>query len=65
MAHEDFKDFPRRTAFDKVSHDKADNIAEIPKFYGCQRRLASMVHGKKYSGGAVTRAAESAWLRSD
>ena len=29
MAHGDFKGIPRRTAADKVLHDKAFNIAKI------------------------------------
>ena len=29
MAYGDFKDFPRRTAADRVLHDKAFNIAKI------------------------------------
>ena len=40
----DFKDLPRRTASDKVLHDKAFNIAKIPKYDGYQRGLASMVY---------------------
>ena len=40
----DFKDLPRSTASDKVLHDKAFNIAKIPKYDGLQRSLASMVY---------------------
>ena len=40
----DFKDLPRRTASDKVLHDKGFNIAKIPKYDGYQRGLASMVY---------------------
>ena len=43
MAYGDFKDLARRTASDKVLRDKAFNIAENPKYDGCQRGLASMV----------------------
>ena len=31
MAYRDFKDLPRRTASDKVLHDKAFNIAKNPQ----------------------------------
>ena len=44
MAYGDFKDLARRTASDKVLRDKALNIAKNPKYYGCQRGLASMVY---------------------
>ena len=56
MAYGDFKDFPKRTAFDKVLRDKAFNIAENPKHDWYQRGLASMVYkfcDNKTSGGAV------------
>ena len=43
MAYGDFKDFNRRTASDKVLHDKAFDIAKNPKYVGYQRGLASMV----------------------
>ena len=32
MAHEDFKDLPRRTASDKVLRDKSFNIATNPNY---------------------------------
>ena len=32
MAYGDFKDLPRRTAFDKILQDKAFNIAKNPKY---------------------------------
>ena len=44
MAYGDFKDLPRRTAYDKVIHDKVFNIAKYPKYDGCQRGLASVVY---------------------
>ena len=44
MAYGDFKDLNRRTAADKVLHDKAFNIAENPKYDGYQRGPASMVY---------------------
>ena len=59
-----FYDLPRRTAADKVLHDKAFDIAKNLKYGGCQQRLASFVYkffGKKsavarankFSGSAV------------
>ena len=59
MAYGDFKDLPRRTASDKILHDKAFNIAQIPKYDRFQRELDSLVYtffDKKSSNGAVTRA---------
>ena len=56
MAYGDFKDLTRRTASDKILHDKRFNIAKSPKYDGCQRVLASMVHtfcDKKTSGGTI------------
>ena len=44
MAYGDFKDLARRTASDKISRDKAFNIAKNPKYDGYQRGLASMVY---------------------
>ena len=44
MTYEDFKDIARRTASDKVLNDKAFNIANIPKYDGYQRGLASMIY---------------------
>ena len=39
MAYGDFKDLPRRTASDKVLHDKEFNISKNPKYVGCQKCL--------------------------
>ena len=36
MAYGNFKDLSRRTAFDKLLHDKAFNIAVNPKYDGSQ-----------------------------
>ena len=36
MAYGDFKDLARRTASEKVSRDKAFNIANNPKYDGYQ-----------------------------
>ena len=42
MAYGDFKDLNRKTAADKVLHDKAFNIAKSPKYDRDQ--LATMVY---------------------
>ena len=50
MAYGDFKDLTRRTPSDKIFHNKAFNIAKIPKYDQYQRGLVSMVYkffGKK------------------
>ena len=44
MAYRNFKDLKRRTAVDKVLHDKAFNIAKDSKYDGYQRGLASIVY---------------------
>ena len=44
MAYGDFKDLTRRTASDKILHDKAFNIAKNPNYNGYQRGLASVVY---------------------
>ena len=44
MANGDFKDLARRTASDKILHDKAFNIAKNLKCDGYQRSLASVVY---------------------
>ena len=56
MAYGDFKDLTRRTASDKILHDKAFNIAKNPKYNGYQSGLASMVYNffdKKTSGSSI------------
>ena len=56
MAYGDFKDLATRTASDKVSRDKAFNIAKNPNYDGYQRGLASMVYkffDKKSKGSDV------------
>ena len=56
MVYGDFKDFPRRTATDKVLRDQTFNISENPKYNGYQRGLTSMVYQyleKKASDGEV------------
>ena len=44
IAHGDFKDLTRRTASDKILHDKAFNIAKNLKYAGYQRGLPSIVY---------------------
>ena len=44
MASGDFKDLSRRTASDKVLHDKAFNIAKNPKHDEYQNDLDLTVH---------------------
>ena len=56
MTYEDLKDLTRRTASDKILHDKAFNIIKNWKYDGYQCGLASMVYkffNKKTSGGTV------------
>ena len=57
MAYEDFKDLTRRTASDKILHNKAFNIAtKNPKYDEYQRGLASMFYkffDKKTSGSGI------------
>ena len=44
IAYRAFKDLNRRTAADKVLHDKALNIAKGPKYDGYERGLVSVVY---------------------
>ena len=44
MAYGDFEDLTRRTASDKILHDKAFHIAKNPKHDEYQRRLAWMAY---------------------
>ena len=44
MAYGYFQDLNKRTAFDKVLHDKACNIAKNPEYEGCQRGLDSIAN---------------------
>ena len=44
MAYGDFKDLPRRTASDKVIHNKAFDIARNLKYDKYQRGIASLVY---------------------
>ena len=56
IANGDFQDLTRRTASDKILHDKAFDIAKNPKYGGYQKGLASIVYkffDKKTSGGTV------------
>ena len=56
MAYGDSKDLTRRTASDKILHNKTFNISKNPRYDGYQRGLASMVYkffDKKPSGRLV------------
>ena len=63
MPYGDFMDLPIRTNPDKLLHDKAFNIAKIPKHDEYQRGFASLVYkfldknssGANASSGAVKR----------
>ena len=51
-----FNELAKRTASDKVLIDKAFNVAENPKYNGCERGIAYMVYKffyKKISGCAI------------
>ena len=57
MTYGYFKDLTRRTAYDKILHNKAFDIAENPKYHGYQRGIASIVYkffDKETSDGATT-----------
>ena len=56
MTYEDFKELAKRTTADKVSRDKAFNIAKDPKYDGFQQGLASIVYkffDKKTAGSGI------------
>ena len=56
MAFGNFKDLTRRTFADKVSRNKAFDIAKDPKYDGYQCGLASMINkffDKKSSGSGI------------
>ena len=56
MAYANFKDSAKRTAADKISRDKAFNIAKDPKYDRYQRGFASMVYkffNKKIAGTGI------------
>ena len=44
MEHGDFKNLAKRTEPDKISIDKAFNVAKNPKYDGYQRVLVSMIY---------------------
>ena len=44
MAYGDFKDFTRRTVFDKILRDKAFNIGKNSKCNGYRKGIASMIY---------------------
>ena len=49
MVYGDFKDLTRRTASEKILHDKACNVAKNPKYDGYQRGLVSVAN--KFADG--------------
>ena len=56
MIYEDFKDLTRRTASDKILHDKPFNIAKNSKYDGYQCRRVSMAYelfNKKVCGQTI------------
>ena len=56
MVYGDYKYLNRKTAADKVLHDKGFNIAKHPKYDGYQLGIASMVYDffdKKTSGSGI------------
>ena len=56
MAYGDFQDLPRRTASDKILHDKAFNIAKSPNMKDIKEVLLhwfTSVLIKKISGGTI------------
>ena len=59
MAFGDFKNFPRRTVFDRVLRAKAFNVAKNSKYSGYQRGFASLFYkffdkkGVNAPGGAL------------
>ena len=62
MAYGDLKDLTRRTASDKISRDKAFNIAKNPKYDWYQGGLASMSYeffDKKSTGSGVNKHANN------
>ena len=66
-AYADHKYLINRTEADKVSEDKAYDIASNPKYVGYQRGLASMVYkffDKKSTGSGIVTARPSALARS-
>ena len=56
ITYEEFNDLTRRTAFDKILHDNAFDIAKNPKYDRYQRGIASMAYNsfdKKISGSGI------------
>ena len=57
MAYGKSKDLVRKTQSDKVLRDKAFKIGSDPKYYGYQRRVASIIYkffDKKPKGSGIT-----------
>ena len=56
IVYGDFKDLTRRTASDKILHDKGFNITKNLKYDGCQRGLSAMRYkffDKKTCGSGI------------
>ena len=66
MAYGDIKDLVRRRASEKVLCDTTFNIAENPKYDGCQRGLVSMVYKifDKNSASLADKSADSSGYKS-
>ena len=68
MGYGDFKDLAKRAASDKVSRDRAFNIAKNLKYNGYQRGLASMVYkffDKKSTGSGRPSSSASLIVNND
>ena len=67
LAYGDFKDLTRRTASDKILHDKPFNIVKNLKSDGYQRGLASMVYRffDKKSASLADKSASSGTVKNE
>ena len=67
LAYGDFKDLTRRTASDKILHDKPFNIVKNLKYDGYQRGLASMVYRffDKKSASLADKSASSGTVKNE
>ena len=52
MAYGDFKDLSRKTASDKILHNKTFNIAKSPKYDEYQKGFVSMVYKYFYKANS-------------
>ena len=64
MGYWDFKDSCKRTAADKLLHDRSVNIAKNPRYDGYQKGLASMV-SKFFDKKTTSLADKSAAFKND